>query len=89
MKTTNNQISDLIGNLAEKLDSINLKMSYDILKNLIEENNKLIKFSTSSNLGISRTIVKAYNDWKNIDQNIAEKIAETYVGRNGKHPWKK
>lgn len=85
---TKNLKSDYIGDLANSLSKNNDKKTYDDLKILLEKNIKGVKYSKNNNRGISRTVTKAYHDWKKIDQNVADKIADSFVGRKGNHPWK-
>lgn len=75
---TESKRSYLIGELAIKAKCEGVKISFAELMKIFEDNGLEV-----SMLEVTRAITKAYHDWKEIDESIAEAITQTYYGKNG------
>tara|TARA_R110002124_G_scaffold134495_1_gene297250 strand:+ start:2949 stop:3221 length:273 start_codon:yes stop_codon:yes gene_type:complete len=82
-----NEVFNFIGKLSVALYSQGIQISFDALKQILNDHGQ--NYSEESNRGLGKVVSSAYDAWKEVDPVVHHAIAYTFRGKDGELLWNK
>jgi hypothetical protein len=88
LKKIDNNTYELIGKIAMGFYSQGIKISFDALREILNDNGA--KYSYDSNLGIAKSVSAAFKMWDEAgDKVVPHAISQTFTSRDGSYAYEK